>query len=134
MKGINKNLINFQTMPRKIPVVLEDLPFICTHSQHTYREESTVLLKRAGCKIDSRGQVTPKEKGLRKDFAVILTSHRTAKCLFKEVSLKEQNKLHKLLSARNTCTFKLRNMRKFKPVFKTNRFRNSFITFNSLKA
>ena len=54
--------------------------------------------------------------------------------LFKEVLLNEQNKLHKLLPARNTCTLNLRNMRKFQPVFKTNRFRNSFITFNSLKA
>ena len=54
--------------------------------------------------------------------------------LFKEVSQIEQNKLHELLPARNTCTLKLRNMRKFKPDFKTNRFRNSFITFNSLKA
>ena len=54
--------------------------------------------------------------------------------LFKEVLQNEQNKLHELLPARNTCTLNLRNMRKFKPVFKTNRFRNSFITFNSLKA
>ena len=30
--------------------------------------------------------------------------------------------------------FNLRNMRKFKPAFKTNRFRSSFITFNALKA
>ena len=28
----------------------------------------------------------------------------------------------------------LRNMRKFKPAFKTNRFGSSFITFNALKA
>lgn len=54
--------------------------------------------------------------------------------LFKEVLQNEQNKLHKLLPARNTCTLNLRNMRKFKPVFKTNRFCNSFMTFNSLKA
>ena len=37
--------------------------------------------------------------------------------LFTEVLLKELNKLHKLLPARNTCTLNLRNMRKFKPVF-----------------
>ena len=54
--------------------------------------------------------------------------------LFKEVLQNEQNKLHELLPARNTCTLNLRNMRKFKPDFKTNRFRNSFVTFNSLKA
>ena len=34
----------------------------------------------------------------------------------------------------NKCTLNLRNMQKFKPVFKTNRFRNSLITFNSLRA
>ena len=38
-----------------------------------------------------------------------------------------------LLPARNRCTPNLRNMRKFKPVFKTNRFHNSFIALNSLK-
>ena len=54
--------------------------------------------------------------------------------LFKNVLQNEQNKLHELLPARNTCTFNLRNMPKFKPAFKTNRFRSSFITFNALKA
>ncbi|XP_068739340.1 uncharacterized protein [Montipora capricornis] len=54
--------------------------------------------------------------------------------LLKEVLPNEQNKLHELLPACNTCTLNLRNMRKFKPVFKTNRFCNSFVTFNSLKA
>ena len=54
--------------------------------------------------------------------------------LFKNVLQNEQNKLHELLPARNTCTFNLRNMRKFKPAFKTNSFRSSFITFNALKA
>ncbi|CAH3033775.1 unnamed protein product, partial [Porites lobata] len=42
--------------------------------------------------------------------------------LFKNVLQNEQNKLHELLPARNTCTFNLRNMPKFKPAFKTNRF------------
>ena len=55
--------------------------------------------------------------------------------LFKNVLQNEQNKLHEILPARNTYTFnQLRNMRKFKPAFKTNRFRSSFITFNALKA
>ena len=54
--------------------------------------------------------------------------------LFKNVLQNEQNNPHELLPARNTCTFNLRNMRKFKPAFKTNRFRSSFITFNALKA
>ena len=38
--------------------------------------------------------------------------------LFKNVLQNEQNKLHELLPARNTCTFNLRNMGKFKPAFK----------------
>ena len=46
----------------------------------------------------------------------------------------EQKRLHELLPARNTCTFNLRNMRKLKPAFKTNRFRSSFITFKAVKA
>ena len=54
--------------------------------------------------------------------------------LFREVVLNEDNKLHDLLPAPNTCTMNLRNSRKFRPVFKTNRFRNSFIPFNALKA
>ena len=54
--------------------------------------------------------------------------------LFKNVLQNEQKRLHELLPARNTCTFNLRNMRKFKPAFKTNRFRSSFITFKAVKA
>ena len=50
--------------------------------------------------------------------------------LFKNILQNEQNKLHELLPARNTCTFNLRNRRKFKPAFKTNRFRSSFIGRN----
>jgi len=43
--------------------------------------------------------------------------------LFKDVVQNEQNKLlHGLLPAHNTCTLNLRNTRKFRPVFKTNRF------------
>lgn len=81
---------------------------------------------------------------LKRKFLALQAKEKTTKLsdcrqelvdkLFKEVLQNEQNKLHKLLPARNTCTLNLRNMRKFKPVFKTNRFCNSFMTFNSLKA
>ena len=54
--------------------------------------------------------------------------------LFKEVVQNKGNKLHDLLPALNTRRSNLRNMRKFRPIFKTNRFRNSFITSNALKA
>lgn len=42
--------------------------------------------------------------------------------LFKKVVQNKENKLHSLLPALNTCRSNLRNGRKFRPVFKTNRF------------
>ena len=52
--------------------------------------------------------------------------------LFKEVIQSKQKKLYGLLPA--LLRTNLRNTRKFRPVFKTNRFRISFITSNALKA
>ena len=52
--------------------------------------------------------------------------------LFKEVVQSKQKKLHGLLPA--LLRSNLRNRRKFRPVFKTNRFRISFIRSNALKA
>ena len=54
--------------------------------------------------------------------------------LFKEVVQNKENKLHGLLPALNTSRSNLRKTRKFRPVFKTNRFRHGFITSNALKA
>ena len=54
--------------------------------------------------------------------------------LSKKIIQNEQNRLHDLRPARNTRTLNLRNKRKFRPVFKTKRFRNRSITFNVLKA
>ena len=54
--------------------------------------------------------------------------------LFKEVVQNKENMLHSLLPSFNTSRSNLRNTRKFRPVFKTNRFRNSFIMSNALKA
>ena len=54
-------------------------------------------------------------------------------CLRKFYRINEQNKLHELFPARNRSTSDLRNMRKLKPVFKTIRFRDSFITIMSLR-
>ena len=42
--------------------------------------------------------------------------------LFKKVVQNKENKLHSLLPAHNTCKPNLRNARKFRPAFKTNRF------------
>ena len=53
--------------------------------------------------------------------------------LFKNDLQNEQNKLHELLPARNTCTFNLTNMRKFKPAFKTNRFHSSLLPLTPLR-
>ena len=53
--------------------------------------------------------------------------------LFKKTIQSEQNKLHdRLYSTFNTNTLNMRNNRKFRPVFKTNRFRNSFTILNAL--
>ena len=52
--------------------------------------------------------------------------------LFKEVVQNKENMLHCLLPALNPRS-NLRNTRKFRPVFKRNRFRNSFVTSNTLK-
>ena len=55
--------------------------------------------------------------------------------VFKEVVQSKENKLHGLLRSLSvTSRSNLRNTRKFRPIFKTNRFRNSFIMFNALKA
>ena len=54
--------------------------------------------------------------------------------LFKKITENKENKLHHLLPARNPLNRNLRYQRTFRPTFKTNRFRNSFITFNALKA
>ena len=54
--------------------------------------------------------------------------------LFDKIIQSEENKLHDLLPARNTSNLNLKNKRKFKPMFKTKRFHNSFITFKALKA
>ena len=54
--------------------------------------------------------------------------------LFKGIVENKENKLHSLLPACNHRTRNLRYQRKFRPTFKTNRFRDCFITFNALKA
>lgn len=54
--------------------------------------------------------------------------------LFKGIVDDKENKLHCLLPACNPRHRNLRHQRKFRPTFKTNRFRDSFITFNALKA
>ena len=54
--------------------------------------------------------------------------------LFNSILENKDNKLHKLLPEPSVRSYNLRNKSRFKPVFKTNRFRNSFITYNALKA
>jgi len=53
--------------------------------------------------------------------------------LFKKVAPNKENKLHSLLAAVIPLDRTLKNTRKFRPVFQTNRFSNSFITSNALK-
>ena len=53
--------------------------------------------------------------------------------LFTKVTTDRENKLHHLLPEQRTCHYNLRNQRRFKPVFKTNRCKSSFIIHNSQK-
>ena len=55
--------------------------------------------------------------------------------LFKQMSNDKTHKSHKLLPAVNSSSVNLRNKRKFKiPIVKTDRFKNSSIISNSIKA
>ena len=53
--------------------------------------------------------------------------------LFKKTLDNKDSKLRNLLLPQNAQHYNLRKGRQFSPVFKTNRFRNSFIVFNALK-
>ena len=53
--------------------------------------------------------------------------------LFTKVTTDRENKLHHLLPEQRTCHYNLRKQRRFKPVFKTNRCKSSFIIHNSQK-
>ena len=53
--------------------------------------------------------------------------------LFTKVKTDRENKLHHLLLEQRTCHYNLRKQRRFKPVFKTNRCKSSFIIHNSQK-
>ena len=53
--------------------------------------------------------------------------------LFTKVTTDRENKLHHLLPGQRTCHYNLRKQRRFKPVFKTNRCKSSFIIHNSQK-
>ena len=53
--------------------------------------------------------------------------------LFKEAVENKSHKLNKHLPPQNKCSFNLRSKRNFSVKFKTNRFRNTFITSNTLK-
>ena len=55
--------------------------------------------------------------------------------LFKQISNNKTHKFHKLLPAVNSSSLNLKNKRKFKIlIVKTNRFENSSIINNSIKA
>ena len=53
--------------------------------------------------------------------------------LFTKVTTDRENKLHHLLPEQRTCHYNLRKQRRFKPVFKTNRCKSSFIIHNPQK-
>ena len=53
--------------------------------------------------------------------------------LFKKILGNKESKLRNLVPPQNAKHCNLRKGRQFSSVFKTNRFRNSFIVFNALK-
>ena len=53
--------------------------------------------------------------------------------LLTKVTTDRENKLHHLLPEQRTCHYNLRKQRRFKPVFKTNHCKSSFIIHNSQK-
>ncbi len=54
--------------------------------------------------------------------------------LFRDIASNKDHKLHKLLPPCNNSDTILRNKRRFNVTFKTERYRNSFITYNALKS
>ena len=54
--------------------------------------------------------------------------------LFRDIASNKDHKLHKLLPPCNNFDIILRNKRRFNVTFKTERYRNSFITYNALKS
>ena len=54
--------------------------------------------------------------------------------LFRDIASNKDQKLHKLLPPCNNSDTILRNKRRFNVTFKTERYRNSFITYNALKS
>ena len=53
--------------------------------------------------------------------------------LFKKILDNKDSKLRSLLAPQNAKHYNLRKGGEFSPVFKPNRFRNSFTVFNALK-
>ena len=53
---------------------------------------------------------------------------------FRDITCNKDHKLHKLLPPCNNFDTILRNKRRFNVTFKTERYRNSFITYNALKS
>ena len=75
------------------------------------------------------------DEALVKASLVTLSDRRQALTdkLFKKILDNKDSKLKNLLPLQIAKHYNLRKGRQFSPVFKTNRFRNSFIVFNALK-
>ena len=79
---------------------------------------------------------SPYEEALAAAHLSVLSDRRqelTDK-LFTSILESPDHRLRKLSPVPKPCTRTLRKKRSFMPVFKTNRFRNSFIICNALKA
>ena len=72
------------------------------------------------------------DEALVRTSLVTLSDRRQALTdkIFKKILDNKDSKLRNLLPPQNAKHYNLRKGRQFNPVFKTNRFRNSFIVFN----
>ena len=75
------------------------------------------------------------DEALIKTSLVTLSDRRQALTdkMFKKILDNKDSKFRNLLPPQNAKHYNLRKGHQFNPVFKTNRFRNSFIVFNALK-
>ena len=75
------------------------------------------------------------DKALVKASLVTLSVRRQGLTdkLFTKIVDNKDSKLRNLLPPQNAKDYNLRKGRQFNPVFKTHKFRNSFIVFNALK-
>ena len=107
------------------PVFHDGLPVYLSHALEAVQKRATRII--FPCFMY--------DEALAKANLVTLSDRRQALTdqLFKKILDNKDSKLRNLLPPQNAKHYNFRKGRQFSPVFKTNRFRNSFIVFNALK-